>query len=56
MYAYLGASILGITGKGLAVGFAALILVFLPFVRAAMIYFLPGIYYVRNKPFPLNKP
>jgi len=40
----------------LAIGFAALVLVFLPFARAAMIYILPGIYYIRKKPFPLNPP
>jgi NhaP-type Na+/H+ or K+/H+ antiporter len=53
VYAYLGASLLVIQGNGLAVGFAALFIVFFPLVRAAMVYFLPGIYYLRKKPFPL---
>jgi NhaP-type Na+/H+ or K+/H+ antiporter len=56
VYAYLGASLLGIQSNGLAVGFAALILGFLPFVRALMVYFLPGVYYIRKKPFPLVGP
>ena len=56
VYAYLGASILGIEGNGLAIGFAALILLFLPLVRALMVYILPAVYYLRNKPFPLTKP
>lgn len=47
---------LSITSNGLAVGFAALFLVFFPVVRAVMVYFLPGIYYLRRKPFPLKKP
>lgn len=55
VYAYLGASLLGISGKGLAVGFAMLILLFFPVIRGAMVYILPGIYYIRNKVFPLKK-
>ena len=56
VYAYLGASLLGIRGNGSAIGFAALFLLFFPLVRAIMVYFLPGIYYLRRKPFPLKKP
>ena len=44
-----------IQGNGLAMGFAALFVVFFPVVRAIMVYFLPGIYYLRRKPFRLQK-
>lgn len=33
---------------------AMIILIFLPIVRAAMVYFLPCIYSVLKKTFPLN--
>jgi len=56
VYAYLGASLLGIRGNGIAIGFAALFLLFFPMVRGVMVYSLPGIYYLRRKPFPLKKP
>ena len=54
VYAYMGASLLSINASGLAVAFAALILVFLPVVRAIMVYFLPGIYRCVNRAFPLQ--
>jgi len=47
---------LGIQSNGLAVGFAAIILVFFPFIRAFMVYFLPGVYHLRKKTFPLKSP
>ena len=47
---------LSIPSNAKAVGFAALFLIFFPVVRAIMVYFLPGIYYLRRKPFPLKKP
>lgn len=37
-------------------GFAAIILVFFPLVRALMVYFLPAIYHIRKKNFPLKSP
>jgi NhaP-type Na+/H+ or K+/H+ antiporter len=54
VYAYLGASILAISGNWLAVAFSMLVLIFLPFVRALMVYFLPAIYYCSKHSFPLN--
>jgi NhaP-type Na+/H+ or K+/H+ antiporter len=33
---------------------AMMILLILPIVRAVMVYFLPGIYYLLKKTFPLN--
>jgi NhaP-type Na+/H+ or K+/H+ antiporter len=54
VYAYLGASIFSTSGNWLAVAFAALVLLFLPFVRAIMVYFLPAIYNCTKKTFPLN--
>lgn len=47
---------MGIQSNGLAVGFAAIILVFFPFIRAFMVYFLPGVYHLRKKTFPLKSP
>lgn len=46
---------LGITGNWLAVAFAVLVLIFLPFVRALMVYMLPAIYHCTKKTFPLKK-
>lgn len=54
VYAYLGASIFSISGNWLAVAFSALVLVFLPFVRAVMVYILPAIYACSKNTFPLN--
>lgn len=54
MYAYLGASILSINSQWLAIGMSLIILMFLPVVRAAMVYFLPCIYSLFKKSFPLN--
>lgn len=54
VYAYLGASVLSTNGSWLAVGFALLVFIFLPAVRALMVYFLPVIYHCTNKTFPLN--
>ena len=54
VYAYLGASLLGIQGNGLAIGFAALVMTFLPLVRAAMVYLLPAFYHIRNRLFPVK--
>ncbi len=44
----------GISGNWLAVGFSMLVLLFLPFVRALMVYILPAIYHCSKKTFPLN--
>ena len=54
VYSYLGASILSINSQWLAVGMSMIILLFLPIVRAAMIYFLPCIYSILKKQFPLK--
>lgn len=54
IYAYLGASILSINNQWLAIGMSMIILIFLPIVRAAMIYLLPCIYSIFKKNFPLN--
>lgn len=51
MYSYLGASILSIDGKWSAVVMASLILISMPFIRAIMVYTLPLIYRLLNKPF-----
>jgi hypothetical protein len=45
---------LGITGNWLAVAFAFLVLIILPFVRALMVYMLPAIYHCTKKTFPLK--
>ena len=50
----MGASILSVDGSWLAIGFGFLVLVFLPVVRAVMVYFLPAIYYCSKKVFPLK--
>lgn len=54
VYAYLGASVMSIRGEWLAIGMAMLVLLFLPVIRAVMIYFLPCIYTLLKKQFPLN--
>lgn len=54
VYAYLGISILSINSQWLAVGMSMIILLFLPAVRAAMVYFLPCVYTLAKKNFPLN--
>ena len=50
----MGASLLSLEGSWLAVAYASLILVFLPVVRAIMVYFLPAIYHCAKRPFPLK--
>jgi NhaP-type Na+/H+ or K+/H+ antiporter len=54
VYAYLGASCFAISSNWLAVAFAMLVLLILPFVRAAMVYFLPAVYHCTKSSFPLN--
>ena len=53
MFAYLGASIFSIDLDWSAIGMAILILIALPFIRAIMVYTLPGIYCILRKPFIL---
>jgi NhaP-type Na+/H+ or K+/H+ antiporter len=54
VYAYLGASVFGISGNWLAVAFALLVLMILPFVRGIMVFILPAFYQCAKKTFPLN--
>lgn len=54
VFAYLGASILSIEGKWSAVIMAFMILATLPAIRAIMVYTLPLVYKIINKPFPMS--
>ncbi len=54
VFAYLGASILSIEGKWAAILMALMILAAMPFVRAVMVYILPLIYKIINRPFPMS--
>lgn len=54
VYAYLGASIVSLNGTWLVFGMALLALLFLPVVRGAIVYLLPGIYRLIKKNFPLE--
>ena len=45
---------LGISGRWLAVAFGLLVLLFLPAVRAMVVYALPLLYKCTKKGFPMN--
>ena len=49
IYAYLGASVFGISGRWSAVLFSLLLVMTFPFVRGLMVYLLPGIYKLAKK-------
>lgn len=54
VFAYLGASILSIDSKGIAIVMAILILAALPIIRAIMVYTMPLIYKLIGRTFPMN--
>lgn len=54
VFAYLGASILGIDSTFSAVFMGLLTLFALPIVRAIMVYLLPLLYVLARKKFPMN--
>lgn len=54
VFAYLGASILAVEGKWVALLMAIIILVALPVIRAVMVYILPLWYKVTRNKLPLS--
>lgn len=54
VFAYLGASILSIEGKWSAVLMALMILASMPVARAIMVYMMPLVYKIINRPFPMS--
>lgn len=54
VFAYLGASILSIEGKWSAVLMALMILASMPIARAIMVYMMPLVYKIINRPFPMS--